>query len=186
MGLLEMLGLRKKKEPEQQQRAGRPTEKTILIEKPRPSELAQPTQDLRLYSDSQKTDMILQGVFTIIDELMPKSESGARVSRLQLILENMSAGERTALRSKLDELDIDEGILGNLEIPLTIEELSDKIMKSYGYTAARLRSLKNSGKVARIRDPETGKYKYARMKEGQQPQADAAAPPVEQKSLGEF
>lgn len=51
--------------------------------------------------------------------------------------------------------------------------------------------MKNAGKkVARIRDPETGKYnkKYARMKEGQQqPQADATAlQPVEQKSLGEF
>ncbi len=182
MGLLEMLGIVRKKKASEQQQQPRPSERTILVEKPSSSELAQPTQDLRLYSDSQKTDMILQGVFTIIDELMPKSESGARVSRLQLILENMNAGERTALRSKLDELDIDEGILGNLEVPLTIEELSDKIMKSYGYTAARLRSLKNAGKVARIRDPETGKYKYARMKEGQQP----IAPPVEQKSLGEF
>lgn len=177
MGLLEMLGLKRKREEPPKQET-----KTIVIEKPAPSEWAQPKEDIRFLSDSEKINMILQGVYSIFDELKPRSENGARVSRLGLILDNLSAGERAAVRSRLEELDIDEGILNNLETPLTIEELADKIMKSYGYTAARLRSLKNAGKVARIRDPETGKYKYARMKEGQQP----VAPPVEQKSLGEF
>ncbi len=119
--------------------------------------------NIRSLSDSEKVNLILQGVHSIYDELRPMDSSGARVSRLSLIMEQLPQEERAQVKKKIEELDIDELILEKLKEPMAIKKLSKELKKSYGYTAARLRELKKSSKVTRKRDPETNRFVYMRL-----------------------
>lgn len=171
MGVLEWLGIRKRPETtaplEVKQEQPKAPEK--------PTEWKLPREDIRFLSDSEKINLILQGTYSLYDELKPVAEDGSRISRLQLILEQFSSTERAAVKRLLSDLDIDEQILRALERPMAIEEISPIIQKSYGYTAARLRSLKNAGRVNRVRELATNKYKYVKMVDG------SPLPPSQQK-----
>jgi hypothetical protein len=120
-------------------------------------------EDVRTLSDSEKINLILQGVYSVFDELKPKTDEGGRVSRLNLILQNLSPSERKEMKNKIEEIDIDEQIVKELDTMVSIEKLSKTINKSYGYTAARLRHLKKQGRVTRKRDPKTNKFVYMRV-----------------------
>ncbi len=114
----------------------------------------------------EKIDEILSIAREIRDELKPLMPSGERISKLELILSEISKlkpSEREELKKKLEVLETDEQILKLLTKPKTIEEISKKLKKSYGYVAARLRELMKQGKVLRKRDSVTRKYVYMRI-----------------------
>jgi|GEM_PF-1762645 len=192
MGILEWLGLRREapkndapsvSTPAQNppiQQAGKPVSsgqepKQQQAEVPsfkKPADWRLPRDDLRFKSDSEKINYILQGVYSIYDELKPMADDGTRVSRLQLLLENLTPYEREQARRTIEDLDIDNLVIKFLDYPKSIEEISESIRKSYGYTAARLRHLRSIGRVARLRDPVTNKYKYtiiSKQGEGDRP-----------------
>lgn len=180
MGILEWLGLRRespKKEeipsqpspsvpPVQQASSAKVSQEQEQKASPelpsfkKPTDWRLPRDDLRFKSDSEKINYILQGVYSIYDELKPMADDGTRVSRLQLLLENLTPYEREQARRTIEDLDIDNLVIKFLDYPKSIEEISESIRKSYGYTAARLRHLRSIGRVARLRDPVTNKYKY--------------------------
>jgi len=114
-------------------------------------------------SDSEKINLILQGIHSVYDELKPFDATGVRVSRLALLMEQLPRAERDEIKKHIEELDIDETLLEKMETPLPIGDLAKTIKKSYGYTAARLRHLKKIGKVTRKRDPETNKFVYMKI-----------------------
>lgn len=182
MGILEWLGIRKADakpaEPpkaehqlgpdggqDAAQKAGQ-QQQTQLPSFKKPSDWKFPRENIRFMSDSEKINLILQGVYSVYDELRPMADDGSRISRLQLLLENLTPTERDAVKSRIEELDIDNAIVRFLDYPKSIEEISGQIRKSYGYTAARLRHLRATGRVARLRDPVSNKYKYTRISEG--------------------
>lgn len=121
------------------------------------------SQDIKSLSDSEKINLILQGIHSIYDELRPLDATGERVSRLALLMEQLPRAERDEIKKHIEELDIDENVLDKLEAPKTIHDLAKDLKKSYGYTAARLRHLKKVGKVTRKRDPETNKFVYMKI-----------------------
>jgi hypothetical protein len=168
MGILEWLGIRKASPPSPvPAQPSQPTQpKASLPNFQKPADWRFPREDIRVMSDSEKLNYVLQGVYSIYDELRPMADDGSRISRLQLLLENLTPAERDTVRSKIEELDIDNAIVKFLEFPKSIEEISGQIRKSYGYAAARLRHLRATGKVARLRDPHTNKYKYTKILEG--------------------
>ncbi|MFH0961386.1 MAG: hypothetical protein V1820_01745 [archaeon] len=194
MGILEWLGLRKAQEKPAGAGKGEPgtftstgTEKPAIpphLQTPpkfqKPSDWRLPREDLRFLSDSEKINYILQGVFSIYEELKPLADDGTRVSRLQLLLENLTPYERELARKTIEDLDIDNAVIKFLDYPKSIEEISDNIRKSYGYTAARLRHLRSIGKVARLRDPVTNKYKYTRLGEGAKEAPEIPQEPFEE------
>ena len=176
MGVLDWLGLRRKKQQlqaDQQQQVQLqeqiPQEQNARDERPRyETQLRElrtriTDSDLEHMAEWQKTNTILKIVTEVLDELKPPDENGTRASRLALLLEQSGKSDRAAFRKALDQLDVDELILKYLRQPLLIEEVSEKIGKTYGYTASRLRVLRRQGKVTRYRDSETNKYKYTRL-----------------------
>lgn len=193
MGILEWLGLRKgdpskqpasvseRKESEQQKTVPQAPPIPPHLQTPpafqKPSDWKLPREDLRFLSDSEKINYILQGVFSVYEELKPMADDGTRVSRLQLLLENLTPYERELAKKTIEDLDIDNAVLRFLDYPKSIEEISENIRKSYGYTAARLRYLRSIGKVARLRDPVTNKYKYTKI--GESPKAPSPEIPDE-------
>ncbi len=114
----------------------------------------------------EKTDLVLELVKEIRDELKPLGPTGERVSRLELIMgaiSQLEPGERKAVMQELEALEVDEQIVAFIEAPKTIEEIAQHISRSYGYTANRLRYLLKQGKVMRKRDAVTRKYVYVRL-----------------------
>jgi predicted Rossmann fold nucleotide-binding protein DprA/Smf involved in DNA uptake len=114
----------------------------------------------------EKVDVIFELVKEVRDELKPIGPTGERMSRLEFIMGAMSkldATEREALKQELESLEIDDRILAVTETPKTIEEVAEKIDRSYGYTANRLRELLKQGKAMRKRDAVTRKYVYVRV-----------------------
>lgn len=170
-------------EPQKLVEVVQPTQTQVVVQE-KPKEWTFPRAEARYMSDSEKINLILQGTHAIYDELKPLSEDGSqRVSRLELLLQSMNTTDRETIRRFIEDLDIDDVVVNSLETAMTIEELSAKINRSYGYTAARLRNLKDVGKVARFRDEASGKYKYAKI--GDRPpfipvQPTQEQPPVEQ------
>ncbi len=188
MGILEWLGLRRPPAapsppaasqpvqavgPGPQQAPGPKPASPFNFQKP--SDWKLPREDVRYISDSEKLNLVLQGVYSVYEELRPMAQDGSRVSRLQLLLENLTPEERANAKKTLEDLDIDNAILRFLEFPKSIEEIAAEIRKSYGYAAARLRYLRGMGKVARLRDPQSNKYRYARMREGAARQMDLSS-----------
>jgi len=167
MGVLDWLGLRRKK---QQLQAGQSQQQVQLQEQIPPVEIPfreirtrLTDHDLENMLEKDKINNILKIVTEVLDELKPPDENGTRASRLALLLEQAGKSDRAAVRKIIDQLDVDELILKYLRQPLLIEEVSEKIGKTYGYTASRLRVLRRQGKVTRYRDSETNKYKYTRL-----------------------
>jgi len=117
-------------------------------------------------SQNEKVDVIFELVKEIRDELKPVGPNGERVSRLDLILgavSKMNSEERGAIMQELESLEVDDQIIEMIAAPKTIEEISEKISRSYGYTANRLRNLLKNGKAMRKRDAVTRKYVYTRV-----------------------
>jgi hypothetical protein len=113
----------------------------------------------------EKVEAIFEMVREIRDELKPVGPTGERTSRLEMLVgavARLSPGERENLISELESLEVDDQIVKFVAKPKTIEEISDKIKRSYGYTANRLRALMKSAKVARKRDAVTRKYVYVK------------------------
>jgi len=179
MGVLDWLGLRRKKQQlqaEQQSQQQQVQLQEQIPQEQKAYDTLPPVEvpfreirtrltdsDLANMPEREKMNSILKIVTEVLDELKPPDENGTRASRLALLLEQAGKGDRAAVRKILDQLDVDELILKYLRQPLLIEEVSKKIGKTYGYTASRLRVLRRQGKVTRYRDSETNKYKYTRL-----------------------
>jgi hypothetical protein len=114
----------------------------------------------------EKVEAIFEMVREIRDELKPIGPTGERTSRLELLMgavSKLSPGERENFFQELESLEVDDQIVKFAAKPKTIEEISDKIKRSYGYTANRLRALMKAGKAMRKRDAVTRKYVYAKV-----------------------
>ena len=123
-------------------------------------------QEILPETQKEKVDAIFRLVNEIRDELKPLGPDGERLSRLQMINEavlHLSPDERKKVKEELESLEIDEQIFSVIEKPKTIEEISKKIKRSYGYTANRLRKLLKDGKAMRKRDAVTRKYVYIKV-----------------------
>ena len=117
-------------------------------------------------SPNEKVDVIFELVKEIRDELKPIGPTGERVSRLDIILgavSKMSSEDRVSVMQELESLEVDDQIIVTVEKPKSIEEISKKINRSYGYTANRLRNLLKAGKAMRKRDAVTRKYVYIKV-----------------------
>ena len=180
VGFLDWLGLRKRKKNAQalaqlQEQVQKEPELEPAPETTRkPKQIEIPFKEIRTrltddelanMPEREKMNHILKIVTDILDELAPPDENGERTSRLSLLLEQFNKGERAMVRKMLDQLDVDEMILRHLKHPLLIEDVAQRINKTYGYTASRLRVLRRTGKVTRYRDHDTNKYRYTRVRD---------------------
>lgn len=123
-------------------------------------------EELQPHGTQEKVDVMFELVKEIRDELKPVGPTGERMSRLEFIMSavsKMDNQEREALMDELESLEIDDQILRVIEKPKNIEEVAEKIDRSYGYTANRLRKLMKQGKAMRKRDAVTRKYVYVRV-----------------------
>lgn len=117
-------------------------------------------------TESEKIEAIFEIVREVRDELRPIGPDGQRSSRLESIIggiSNLSPGERTEVKTVLESLEVDDQICEFVEKPKSIQEIAKQITRSYGYTAARLRTLMRDGKVTRKRDAVTRKYVYLKL-----------------------
>ncbi|MBR9681505.1 MAG: hypothetical protein GOV00_01765 [Candidatus Altiarchaeota archaeon] len=117
-------------------------------------------------TEVEKIDAIFEIVREVRDELRPIGPDGQRSSRLESIIggiSRLSPGERAEVVKELESLEVDDQICEFLEKARPIQEVAKQINRSYGYTAARLRTLMRESKVMRKRDAVTRKYVYLRV-----------------------